>query len=105
VPLRPAEEHVATLLTGLDPRAVLTAAFAGVQFWCEQQELVASTYQQHIRDTAARHEEAYKAKLQEVHAAYKKAKQKQQDLWVRAARDGRDPDRLPLFSRLPRADT
>lgn len=26
--------------------------------------------------------EAYKTKLQEVHAAYKKAKHKQQELWV-----------------------
>lgn len=83
VPVNPGEDVIASALTGLTPRHIVTAAFHGVQFWCDQLELAAHSQLRLVSDTAARHEEAYKAKLREVHDAYKKAKQKQQELWVR----------------------
>ena len=35
-PVNPGEELIASALTGMDPRAILTSAFNGIQFWVRE---------------------------------------------------------------------
>jgi hypothetical protein len=73
VPVEPADSALESALLGLNPDAIAQAAHKAVEWWGKQTEL---TYQEFMRRASASHaqrEQRYKAKLAEVHDAYKKA--------------------------------
>ena len=78
--VRPGEE-VSEALRGFDPGTIMTAAFNGINWWCEQAALVQEMSSRRVQEESRAHAEGYKSKLLEVHSAYKRAKAKAEALW------------------------
>ena len=78
--VRPGEE-VNEALRGFDPATIMTAAFNGINWWCEQAALVQEMSSRRVQEEGRAHAEGYKSKLLEVHSAYKRAKAKAEALW------------------------
>ena len=64
LPVSPDEDYVHGQLQGFTPRTILMSAFNGIQFYCDQMELVSGALLQQHSANAKKHEEAYKRKLQ-----------------------------------------
>ena len=78
--VRPGEE-VNEALRGFDPATIMTAAFNGINWWCEQAALVQEMSSRRVQEECRAHAEGYKSKLLEVHSAYTRAKAKAEALW------------------------
>ena len=79
-PARPGDE-VSNTLRGYDPRTIMTAAFNGINWWCEQAFLVQKLTTRQVASEGDAAAQGYKNKLLEVHSAYKRAKAKAEALW------------------------
>ena len=79
-PARPGDE-VSNTLRGYDPRTIMTAAFNGINWWCEQAFLVQKLTTRQAASEAEAAAQRYKTKLLEVQSAYKRAKAKAEALW------------------------
>ena len=79
-PARPGDE-VSDALRGYDPGTIMTAAFNGINYWCEQAFLVQKLTTRQVASEGDAAAQGYKNKLLEVHSAYKRAKAKAEALW------------------------
>ena len=79
-PARPGDE-VSDALRGYDPGTIMTAAFNGINYWCEQARLVQKLTTRQVASEGEAAAQGYKNKLLEVHSAYKRAKAKAEALW------------------------
>ena len=79
-PARPGDE-VSDALRGYDPGTIMTAAFNGINYWCEQAFLVQELTTRRVASEGEAAAQGYKNKLLEVHSAYKRAKAKAEALW------------------------
>lgn len=79
-PARPGDE-VSDALRGYDPATIMTAAFNGINYWCEQAFLVQELTTRRVASEGEAAAQGYKNKLLEVHSAYKRAKAKAEALW------------------------
>ena len=79
-PAHPGDE-VSDALRGYDPGTIMTAAFNGINYWCEQAFLVQKLTTRQVASEGDAAAQGYKNKLLEVHSAYKRAKAKAEALW------------------------
>jgi hypothetical protein len=80
IPAHPGDE-VSDALRGYDPGTIMTAAFNGINWWCEQAFLVQKLTTRQVASEGDAAAQGYKNKLLEVHSAYKRAKAKAEALW------------------------
>ena len=93
-PARPGDE-VSDALRGYDPGTIMTAAFNGINWWCEQAFLVQKLTTRQVASEGDAAAQGYKNKLLEVHSAYKRAKAKACLLYTSPSPRDRQKSRMP----------